>query len=107
MVEPCQDGGLAQELLASLLADLIRQGAIVLHLLQRTEASFETSVVGEINGACAALSDPFPDLIAGMQQVAGLQSRRHFDCGSRGPRQDGSCRTAQPASASGRCRQPS
>ena len=78
MIEASHDRSLTQELLSRLFADVFGKGAVIFDLFKSAEASFETYIVGEVDRAGTALSDPFPDLVAGMQDFAGLQREGHI-----------------------------
>ena len=77
VIEARQNGSLPQKLLPGILSYILRKAAVILHLFESTEASFQSYIVGKINRACAALSDPFSDLIAGTQDFAGFQREGH------------------------------
>jgi len=73
MIKTRENGCLAQELFAGLVADIFREGAVILNLFQRALAALETNVVGEINGSHSALTNPLADLVAAAQYLPILQ----------------------------------
>ena len=77
MIEAGQDGGLTQELLAGLFADVLRQRAVVLDFLERAKPALQAEVVSKIDGTCAALADPLTDTVAGMQDITGFEGWSH------------------------------
>jgi hypothetical protein len=60
-------------LFAGFISYIFREGVIVLDFLQRALAALEPGVIGEINGAHSALTDPLADFIATAQHLPVLE----------------------------------
>src|SRR5688572_9122544 len=73
MVETRQHCCLAQKLIAGLIANIFRKGAVVLDFLQRALAALQSGVVGEIDRAHSALTDPLSNFIAAAQYLPVLK----------------------------------
>ena len=73
MVETRENSSLAQELFAGFFSYVFREGAVIFDFLQRALTSLETGIVGKVDGTHAALTDPFPDLVAAAQYLPVLE----------------------------------
>jgi hypothetical protein len=73
MIETREHGRLAQELVANFISNVFGESAVVLDLLQGAQAALESSIIGEIDRAHPALSDPLTDLIATAQHLPVLE----------------------------------
>jgi hypothetical protein len=73
MVETRENGCLVEELLTGFSPDVFWESAVVFDFLERALAALETGVIGEINGAHSALTNPFSDLVAATQYLPSLE----------------------------------
>ena len=78
MIQARQHRGLAQELLAGLLQDVFGECAVVLDFLEGAKTALEPQIVGKVNIAHAALTDPFTDLIAAAQSLPWFNREGHM-----------------------------
>jgi hypothetical protein len=73
MIETREYSGLAKKLVAGLISNVLREGAIVFDFLQGTQASLESGILCEVNRAHPALADPLAYLIAAAQYLPVLE----------------------------------
>ena len=73
MIETREDRCLTQELLAGFTSDVFWEGTVVFDFLQCALAALKPGVIGEIDRAHPALTDPIADLITAAQYLPVLE----------------------------------
>jgi hypothetical protein len=69
VVQARENCSLAQKLLAGFCSNSFRESAVILDFFQRALAALEPGVVGKIDRAHSALTDPIKDLVAAAQHL--------------------------------------